>query len=73
MIMAPAGTPKDVVARFNAEVRSFAAEPAVQQQMARMGILPVVSPSPAELERFLAEDIERWSKLVHRAGIAGSQ
>ena len=73
MIMAPAGTPKDVVAKLNAELKTFAADAAVQSQMTRMGMLPVVSPAPDELARFLAEDIERWSRLVRQAGIAGSQ
>ncbi len=73
MVMAPAGTPKDVVAKLNAAIKAFAEAPEVQKQMAGMGMMHVVSPSPAELEVFLKQEIERWSKIVQQAAIAGSQ
>ena len=73
MIMAPAGTPRAIVDKLNAELKVFVTDTGVQDQMKKMGMLPVVTPSPEELSKFLVEDIERWSKLVRQAGIAGSQ
>jgi tripartite-type tricarboxylate transporter receptor subunit TctC len=73
MVMAPAGTPKDVVAKLNTAIADFAKAPEVQKQMAGMGMIPVISPSPAELEIYLKSEIERWSKIVTQAGVAGSQ
>lgn len=73
MVMAPVGTPPEIVTRLNAAIKEFAAAPDVQKQMATMGMMPVASPSPAELAVFLDAEIERWSKIVRDAGVAGSQ
>ena len=73
MIMAPTGSPKDLIARLNAELKEFVAAPDVVAQMGKMGMIPVTTPSPEELTTFLAADIERWGKLVKQAGLAGSQ
>lgn len=73
MIMAPAGSPADAIARLNAELKAFVADAEVKAQMAKMGMIPVSTPAPAALSKFLAEDIERWGKLVRQAGLAGTQ
>ena len=38
----------------------------------RLGTIPVKSPTPAELEKFLAAEIDRWGKLIERAGMANT-
>jgi tripartite-type tricarboxylate transporter receptor subunit TctC len=38
-----------------------------------LGIVPIDTPSVAELRQFVKSEIDRWGKLVHQAGIAGSQ
>lgn len=73
MVMAPAGTPKDVVGKFNAAIKDFANAPEIQKQMGGMGMMPVETPSPEALQVFLKTEIDRWSEIVRRAGIAGTQ
>ena len=73
MIMAPAGSPREAIARLNAELKAFVADSEVTAQMAKMGMIPVSTPAPEELSKFLVEDIERWSRLVRQAGLAGTQ
>ena len=72
MICAPAATPKPIVERLNAELKKAAAVPEVQSLMIKLGTVPVQSPPPAELQKFLASEIERWGDLIKRAGVANT-
>jgi tripartite-type tricarboxylate transporter receptor subunit TctC len=72
MIAASAGTPKPIVDRLHAEFRTVMGLPDVQEQINRTGVVPVVSPSLDELARFVANERERWGKVVKQAGLAGS-
>ena len=56
-----------------AEVRAIIADPEVRQEFIRLGLLPVQSPPPAELKRFVQAEIVRWGDLVRKAGLAASQ
>jgi tripartite-type tricarboxylate transporter receptor subunit TctC len=73
MIAAPAGTPKPIVARLNAELNKVAALPEVQQQIVKLGMIPGGSASPEELQRFINSEMERWGKVVRQAGLAGTE
>jgi tripartite-type tricarboxylate transporter receptor subunit TctC len=52
MMVAPAKTPKDVVDRLHAGMKRVMALSDIQQQVARMGLIAVDTPSPGELQRF---------------------
>ncbi len=73
MVVAPANTPKEIVARLNKELKSIIALPEVQQQIVKMGLIAVDTPPPDEVKRYLDAEIERWGKLVQQVGIAGTQ
>ena len=73
MVLAPANTPKEVVNRLHAELKSILELPEIQQQMVKIGIIPIGGPSPEELQPFINSEIVRWAKVVHQAGIAGSE
>jgi tripartite-type tricarboxylate transporter receptor subunit TctC len=73
IIVAPANTPKAIVTRLHVELKSIVEMPEFQQQMVKLGMIPVSSPSPDELQRFINSEIVRWGKVVHQAGIAGSE
>ena len=47
--------------------------PDVQALMVRLGLIPVASPPPAELQKFLAAEIDRWGGIIQKAGVAKSQ
>jgi tripartite-type tricarboxylate transporter receptor subunit TctC len=58
---------------LHGEIKSIMAQPDVTEAVARLGIVPIDTPSVAELRQFVKSEIDRWGKLVHQAGIAGSQ
>ena len=73
MVVAPAATPKDIVERLHAEIKEFMVQPDVKEHVFRMGLLPVDTPSVANLKIFVQTEIARWSTVVEQAGIARSQ
>jgi tripartite-type tricarboxylate transporter receptor subunit TctC len=73
MVLAPTKTPKEIVGRLHAELQGILDLRETQQQMSKLGYLPVRSPPLEELQPFINSEIVRWAKIVHQAGIAGSQ
>src|ERR1051326_2753201 len=69
----PAATPKPIVNRLNAELKAVAAMPDIHAMTIRLGAIPVESPSPADVQKFLAAEIDRWGDIIERAGVARSQ
>jgi tripartite-type tricarboxylate transporter receptor subunit TctC len=73
MVAAPGRTPREIVNRLHAELKSIVGLPDIQQQMVKLGVIPVISPSPEELQPFINSEVARWAEVVLRAGIAGSE
>jgi tripartite-type tricarboxylate transporter receptor subunit TctC len=72
LIAAPAGTPKPIIDRLSAEISAVAQTPDIQALIVRLGTIPLKSPPPPELEKFMAAEIDRWGKLIVRAGMANT-
>ena len=70
---APAGTPKEVVAKLQTALASVMALPDVQQQIIKLGMIPGAAASSAELKRFINSEIARWGKVVTQAGLTGTE
>lgn len=66
-MFAPAGTPKDVVARINAEMQRVFKLPEVADKLKTLGLEPWIS-SPEELAKFQAAEIAKWAKVVKDSG-----
>ena len=67
-LLAPAGTPADVVARLNAETRKALADPAVRERLNGLGA--VITPSsPAEAAAFLKTESAKWERVIRAANI----
>jgi len=73
MVVAPAGIPTPILERLNGELRAILSEPEIRVFIADRGLIPVASPSPDELQRFVKSEIVRWGKVVEQAGAAASQ
>jgi tripartite-type tricarboxylate transporter receptor subunit TctC len=73
MVVAPAATPKDVVERLHTEIKTFMVQPEIKEHVVKLGLLPVDTPSVANLRIFVETEIARWGQVVEQAGIAGSQ
>jgi tripartite-type tricarboxylate transporter receptor subunit TctC len=65
--------PGDIIGKVAAAIREGMAEPAVQKMLARDGAIPVISPPPDELRRFVDSETVRWGKIITDAGLAGSE
>lgn len=73
LVVAPARTPPAVVAKLHDQMRNALAAPEVKQQIARLALIPLETPSVDELKAFVKSEIARWGKVVEAAGIAGSE
>jgi tripartite-type tricarboxylate transporter receptor subunit TctC len=67
-LMAPKGTPPAVIARLNEAVSKIANNPEVQQAWAKQGATAMVM-QPAAFDKYLAEDIQKWQRLIRSAQI----
>jgi tripartite-type tricarboxylate transporter receptor subunit TctC len=67
-IIAPAGTPKEIVDRVSAEAKKALADPALKDKLVEQGIV-AVGGTPEEFRSFVAEEIVRWRKVITDAGI----
>ena len=73
MYAAPAGTPKDIVSKLNADLRSVLELPQMKDQVSKSGMLPLEPGSVEDLQVFMKSEISRWGEVVRKAGIEGSQ
>jgi tripartite-type tricarboxylate transporter receptor subunit TctC len=67
-LLAPAGTPPEIVARLQAEVGRIMAMPDVRQKIEEMGALPGGGAS-ADLDTFTRSEIRKWGKVIKDGNI----
>ncbi|MES1149985.1 MAG: tripartite tricarboxylate transporter substrate binding protein, partial [Bradyrhizobium guangdongense] len=65
---APAGTPKEIVIRLNAEIRKIIEKPEIKEKLATLG-MDAFSGTPEELGSFVQDQLVLWEKLIRNAGI----
>jgi tripartite-type tricarboxylate transporter receptor subunit TctC len=67
----PKGTPDAIVRRMNKVMNTMIEEPAMRSRLQELGleILPPDQRTPEYLAKYLAEDVERWKKVIVQAGI----
>lgn len=66
-LLAPAGTPRDIVAKLNAETVRILALPDVKAAYANLGLF-AISSAPEQFGTFVQEEIVRWAKVVKASG-----
>ena len=67
-LLAPAGTPREVIARLHAELMRALADPEVRERFTSVGT-EVVGNTPEEFAAQIRADIEKWGSVVRTAGI----
>jgi tripartite-type tricarboxylate transporter receptor subunit TctC len=67
-VLAPAGTPADILEKLNAATLKVLSQPAVRERFATIG-LDARGSTPGEFAAFIKEDFARWSKVVKEANI----
>ena len=68
-LLAPAGTSRDVITRYNAVVTEILQRPAVVEALARQG-LTAASGTPEQFMQFVIADAAKWRHVVKEAGLA---
>jgi tripartite-type tricarboxylate transporter receptor subunit TctC len=67
-LCAPKGTPADIIVKLEAATRASVADPTLQSRLLPLGIEPAPM-TTAEFGTFIADEIEKWAKVVKFAGI----
>ena len=67
-LVAPAGTPKEIVDTLNAEIKKMVATPEVKEKLETLGFAPVAD-TPAEFSERIKSETVKWSKVINDAKI----
>ncbi len=67
-MMAPGGTPREIVSRLHREVVRALEDPTLQKQMANAGMDPWLG-GPEEMGKLLKSEMARYAKIIQSAGI----
>jgi tripartite-type tricarboxylate transporter receptor subunit TctC len=67
-LLAPAGTPKDIVMRLNSEVAKVMSAPETQKALYDAGVEPTPS-TPEAMADYMVKDMTRWAKVIKDTGI----
>jgi tripartite-type tricarboxylate transporter receptor subunit TctC len=68
-LLAPAGTPKPVITRINAEMNKALANADFARQLEAIGLEPVGASTPTEFQAMIRDEYARWKKVIKAAGI----
>jgi tripartite-type tricarboxylate transporter receptor subunit TctC len=68
LFLAPAGTPREIVARLSAETAKVLAMPEIRARFEQLGVEPGGG-TPAEAARFLDAEIEKWARVITTAKV----
>ena len=67
-VLAPAGTPADIVNKLNAEIVGILKQPETNERLSQEGAEPVGN-TPAQFGAHIKSEIEKWRKVIRAAGI----
>jgi len=65
---APRKTPTEIIDKLNSEINAALADPKVRTRLANLGGAPL-SMTPADLARLIADETEKWGKVIRAANI----
>jgi tripartite-type tricarboxylate transporter receptor subunit TctC len=68
-LVAPAKTPKPIVEKMNKEVMAVLRDPKLESKFLVTGMEPSEVTTPDQFRAFIKEDIDRWNKLIDKAGV----
>jgi tripartite-type tricarboxylate transporter receptor subunit TctC len=68
-VLAPAGTPSNILDRLHKEIVRTVASPKVVQQFTNLGVDPT-SNTPKEFSALIKSEMEKWAKVIRAAGIS---
>ena len=65
----PRGTPPEIIATLNQQTNAAVLDPNIKQRFADLGAVAVAPNSPDEFAKFIAENIDKWTKVIKFADI----
>jgi tripartite-type tricarboxylate transporter receptor subunit TctC len=71
-VMAPRGTPPDIVRRLNAEITTIVGRPDVRDEWSRQGAV-AMKMNPEEFGRYIVDDVAKWERIVKISGAKADQ
>ncbi|MEP6557720.1 MAG: tripartite tricarboxylate transporter substrate binding protein [Burkholderiales bacterium] len=69
-VLAPAGTPPEIVTQLNGALAKIVLDPAAKEQFLKQGVYAAKPTTPAESAKRINAEVARWAKLIDEAGIA---
>jgi tripartite-type tricarboxylate transporter receptor subunit TctC len=73
MLLAPSKTPQPIVDRLHAEMERIMRDPAMQEKIAALGLIPNDSPSVEGMRGYIQAEQLKWGTMVKQLGLEGSQ
>jgi tripartite-type tricarboxylate transporter receptor subunit TctC len=64
----PKNTPTEIVDKLNKEINASLADPKIKARLAALGVA-ILQGSPADFGKLIADDTEKWAKVVRAANI----
>jgi tripartite-type tricarboxylate transporter receptor subunit TctC len=68
-VLAPAGTPKDVIDRLSAALAKIVAMPEAKEQFLQQGVYTAAPSTPAQSAQRIQDEVARWEKVITEAGV----
>jgi tripartite-type tricarboxylate transporter receptor subunit TctC len=72
-VMAPAGTPAEVLAKLNAEIGKIMQDPAAREQFLKQGVYALAPQTPAEASARLKAEVAKWARVIDETGVRVDQ
>jgi tripartite-type tricarboxylate transporter receptor subunit TctC len=67
-VLAPAGTPREIIQRLNVEIVKILQSPEVKERFVKQGV-DVQTGTPEQFDAFVKSEVARWAKVIKDAGI----
>jgi tripartite-type tricarboxylate transporter receptor subunit TctC len=68
-IVAPAGTPQDVVAKLNTNLAKVLQEPKIRESLSAQGLEPPPATTPQQLSTYMSSEAAKWKDIIARSGV----
>jgi tripartite-type tricarboxylate transporter receptor subunit TctC len=68
-LVAPAGTPREAIARINAEAKKIVATADFQQRFDQLGMIPDQDRTPDEINDYIKSEVAKWAKVIKDADV----
>jgi len=72
-VMAPAGTPPEVLARLNTEIGKIMQDPAAKEQFLQQGVYVLPPQTPAQAAERLKAEVAKWAKVIDETGVKADE